>query len=186
MKRCDWCTSTEQYIEYHDTEWGVPEYDDLALFEMLCLEGAQAGLSWITILKKRENYRKAFDKFDPVKMARYTNKRKEKLLQNEGIIRNKLKVKAFVNNARAYLAVKDSGTSFSNYIWKYVDGKPIINHPKTIADVPAKTELSDQMSKALKKDGFGFVGGTIMYAFMQASGMVNDHVTSCFRHKELS
>ncbi len=185
MNRCEWCSSSELYIDYHDTEWGVPEYDDQALFEMLCLEGAQAGLSWITVLNKRENYRLAFDQFDARKMARYTDKRKAKLMTNAGIIRNRLKIKAFVNNAKAYLAIKESGMTFADYIWKYTDGKPIINHHKSMSDVPAKTELSDRMSKDLKKAGFGFVGSTILYAFMQASGMVNDHVTTCFRHQEV-
>jgi len=185
MKKCEWCLGKEIYEDYHDTEWGVPEYDDQKLFEMLCLEGAQAGLSWITVLNKREHYRKVFDGFDAKKMAKYTDKKREKLLQDPGIIRNKLKVNAFIVNAQQYLRIQKEQGSFSHYIWSFVDGKPIINKYKTLTDVPAHTPLSDAMSKQLKKDGFKFVGGTIMYAFMQACGMVNDHMTSCFRYKEL-
>jgi len=186
MHRCSWSTSSELYMDYHDTEWGVPEYNDHKLFEMICLEGAQAGLSWITVLKKRENYRIAFDQFDAEKMARYTDIKKTELMQNAGIIRNKLKIKAFVNNAKAYLSIKESGSTFSNYIWKYTEGLPKVNHHQCITQVPAKSALSDLMSKDLKQDGFGFVGSTMVYAFMQASGMINDHVTSCFRHHELT
>jgi len=185
MKRCEWCLGKEIYEDYHDTEWGVPEYDDQKLFEMLCLEGAQAGLSWITVLNKREHYRKVFDGFDAKKMARYTLKKREQLLQDPGIIRNKLKVNAFIVNAQQYLRIQKEHESFSEYIWSFVDGKPMINKFKTMADVPANTPLSDAMSKQLKKDGFKFIGSTIVYAFMQACGMVNDHTTSCFRYKEL-
>ncbi len=185
MKRCEWCIGKEIYEEYHDTEWGVPVYDDQMLFEMLCLEGAQAGLSWITVLQKREHYRKVFDGFDPTKIARYTQKKRDRLLSDPGIIRNKLKVNGFIVNAQEYLRLQDEGRSFSDYIWNFVDGKPTINRFKTMADVPANTPVSDVMSKQLKKDGFKFVGSTIVYAFMQACGMVNDHTTSCFRHKEL-
>jgi len=182
--RCEWCLSDDIYIDYHDKEWGIPEYNDQKLFEMLLLEGAQAGLSWITVLKKRENYRKAFDNFNPQKMAKYTDKRKQKLLSNPGIIRNKLKVNAFVVNAQQFLNIQQQ-QGFSQYIWDFVDGKPIVNKFKTMSDVPANTDLSDKMSKQLKKDGFKFIGSTIVYAFMQACGMVNDHVTNCYRYKEL-
>ena len=182
--RCEWCLSSDLYIDYHDNEWGVPEYDSQKLFEMLCLEGAQAGLSWITVLKKREHYRKVFDQFNPEKIARYTDKKREKLLTDPGIIRNKLKVNAFIVNAQQYLELSKT-QSFSDYIWDFVDGKPIINRYKTLEEAPANTELSDRICKQLKKDGFKFVGSTIVYAFMQASGMVNDHVTSCYRYKEL-
>lgn len=185
MKKCEWCLGKEIYEDYHDTEWGVPEYDDQKLFEMLCLEGAQAGLSWITVLNKRAHYRKVFDEFDAKKMAKYTDKKREKLLQDPGIIRNKLKVNAFIVNAQQYLRIQKEQGSFSDYIWSFVDGKPIINKYKTLADVPANTPLSDIMSKQLKKDGFKFVGSTIVYAYMQACGMVNDHMTTCFRYKEL-
>jgi len=185
MKKCEWCLGKDIYEDYHDTEWGVPEYDDQKLFEMLCLEGAQAGLSWITVLNKREHYRKVFDGFNAKKMAKYTEKKREKLLQDPGIIRNKLKVNAFIVNAQQYLRIQKEQGSFSDYIWSFVDSKPIINKCKTMADVPANTPISDQMSHQLKKDGFKFVGSTIVYAFMQASGMVNDHLTTCFRYKEL-
>ena len=181
-KRCWWCGDSEIYQDYHDNEWGIPTYDDDQLFEMLNLEGAQAGLSWITILKKRENYRKAFDNFDAKKMARYSDKKIEKLLQNEGIVRNRLKVNAFVTNAKLYVEMQKSGESFSEYLWSFVDGKPIVNKWKTTKDVPATTAQSDAMSKSLKKRGFKFVGSTICYAFMQATGMVNDHTTDCFRY----
>lgn len=183
-KRCEWCQSSQLYIDYHDEEWGVPEYDDQMLFEMLLLEGAQAGLSWITVLNKREHYRKVFENFNPEKIARYTKKKREKLLSDPGIIRNKLKVNAFIVNAQLYLDISKQ-QSFSEYIWQFVDGKPIINKYKSMKDVPANTPISDKMSKQLKKDGFKFVGSTIVYAFMQACGMVNDHTTSCFRYKEL-
>lgn len=186
MIKCEWCLGKQIYEDYHDTEWGVPEYDDQSLFEMLCLEGAQAGLSWITVLQKREHYRKVFDGFNPEKIARYTQKKREKLLSDPGIIRNKLKVNAFIVNAQQYLRLQEEGNSFHEYIWDFVDGKPTINRFKTRGRVPANTPVSDRMSKQLKKDGFKFVGSTIVYAFMQACGMVNDHTTSCYRHKELS
>lgn len=186
MNKCDWCLGKEIYEDYHDTEWGVPEYDDQTLFEMLCLEGAQAGLSWITVLQKRAHYRKVFDGFNPQKIARYTEKKRERLLKDPGIIRNKLKVNAFIVNAQTFLSMQSEGKSFNEYIWSFVDGKPIINRFKTMSEVPANTPISDVMSKQLKKDGFKFVGSTITYAFMQACGMVNDHTTNCFRHKELS
>ena len=183
--RCDWATHSEPEREYHDREWGVPNYDDRHLFEMLILEGAQAGLSWLTVLKKRESYREAFDDFDPVKIASYGDKKKAELLANPGIIRNRLKVEAAIANAQALLRITESGRSFSDYIWSFVDGEPVINHFKVMADVPAETEISRRMSKQLKKDGFKFVGPTICYAFMQATGMVNDHLTSCFRYGEV-
>lgn len=185
IKRCDWCGDDPLYQDYHDNEWGVPSYDDATLFELLLLEGAQAGLSWITILRKRENYRKAFDQFDANKIARYTSKKHEKLLQDPGIIRNKLKVAGFTKNAKAYLDILDKHDSFADFIWQFTDGKPIQNKWKSLSDIPVKTETAETMSKTLKKAGFTFVGPTICYAYMQAVGMVNDHVTTCFRYKEL-
>ncbi len=182
-QRCDWATN-ELAVAYHDAEWGVPLHDDRGLFEFLILEGAQAGLSWDTILRKRENYRKAFDDFDPAKVARYSEAKCAKLLQNEGIIRNRLKIASAVRNAKAFLAVQKEFGSFDAYIWAFVGGKPINNKLAASSQIPAKTELSDAISKDLKKRGFNFVGSTIMYAFMQATGMVNDHLSSCFRHKE--
>lgn len=182
VKRCDWCSSNELYQQYHDNEWGVPVYDDQALFEMLNLEGAQAGLSWITVLKKREHYRKVFDGFDPNKMAKYDDVKREALLSDAGIIRNKLKVNAFIVNAQLYLQMQaDSSTpSFSDFLWSFVGGKPIVNARKSLSEVPATTPASDAMSKTLKKLGFKFTGSTICYAFMQATGMVNDHTIDCF------
>jgi len=182
-KRCEWCGTEELYQRYHDEEWGVPCYDDQTLFEFLLLEGAQAGLSWWTVLQKREGYRKAFDNFNPEKIARYTPARVEKLLQNSGIIRNRLKVQSAITNARCYLDIVEEHGSFSDYMWQFVDGKPIQNRFKTLADVPVSTPESDAMSKTLKKAGFKFVGTTICYAYMQAMGMVNDHLVSCHRHK---
>jgi len=178
-KRCSWCGDDPLYQDYHDNEWGIPEYDDAKLFELLLLEGAQAGLSWITILKKRENYRKAFDHFDAKKIARYTEKKHQKLLQNEGIVRNKLKVAGFTKNAKAYLAILDSGQSFSDFIWQFVDGRTTINQWESLSQIPVNTPEAEAMSKALKKAGFTFVGPTICYAFMQAAGLVNDHVVTC-------
>jgi DNA-3-methyladenine glycosylase I len=182
--RCPWPVDA-LYITYHDTEWGVPLHDDRKLFEYLILEGAQAGLSWHTVLKKRENYRAAFDQFDPNKVARYNQSRINKLLSNAGIIRNRLKVAAAIANAQAFLTVQEEFGSFDRYIWRFVDGKPIINHRRSMKEVPAQTRESDAMSKDLKQRGFRFVGSTICYAHMQATGMVNDHLASCFRHKEL-
>ena len=182
--RCHWPTD-ELYIQYHDTEWGVPLHDDQKLFEFLVLEGAQAGLSWHTILKKRENYRQAFDQFDPQKVARYTEARIAKLLANPGIVRNKLKVRSAVLNAKAFLQVQEEFGTFDAYIWRFVNGKPIINRWKK-GQVPARTKESDAMSKDLIQRGFKFVGSTICYAHMQATGMVNDHYVECFRHAELS
>jgi len=183
MKRCTW-PSNELAIAYHDTEWGVPQHDDRKLFEFLILEGAQAGLSWDTILRKRENYREAFDGFDVNKVARYTDKKIEKLLQNEGIIRNRLKVASAVSNAQAFLKVQKEFGSFDKYIWSFIDGKPIVNKWKQTGQVPATSKESDMISKELKKRGFNFVGTTIIYAHMQATGMVNDHLVSCFRYKQ--
>ncbi|MGI1679232.1 MAG: DNA-3-methyladenine glycosylase I [Cellvibrionaceae bacterium] len=178
-KRCSWCHGDELYENYHDTEWGIPLYDDKKLFEFLLLEGAQAGLSWITVLKKREGYRKAYDDFNPEKIARYSEKKIEKLLQNPNIIRNRLKVHSAVKNAQAYLKIRESGMTFSDFLWGFVDGKPIQNKWKTMKQVPASTPLSDTLSKELKKRGFNFVGSTICYAHMQATGMVNDHMITC-------
>ncbi len=183
--RCDWCGNDPLYVQYHDEEWGVPVHDDRKHFEFLVLEGAQAGLSWITILKRREGYRRAFDDFDPVKVASYDDRKVEALLQDTGIIRNRQKVKSAINNARAFLAVQAEFGTFDQYIWSFVDDKPIINRFKTMADIPAETPLSLKLSKDLKQRGFSFVGPTIMYAHMQAIGMVNDHVVSCFRYREL-
>jgi DNA-3-methyladenine glycosylase I len=182
--RCKWAGNSEPYLGYHDLEWGLPLHDDQRLFEMINLEGAQAGLSWITILRKRDHYRKAFEDFNPEKVARYGEKKIEKLLNNEGIVRNRLKVNAVVTNAQAYLSLLESHASFDKYLWQFVEGKPIINRWKSISEVPATTSLSDAMSKDLKMKGFKFVGSTICYAFMQAVGMVNDHTTDCFRWKE--
>lgn len=177
--RCTWPGNDPLYLEYHDTEWGVPLHDDRRLFEMLILEGAQAGLSWITILRKRPAYRKAFDNFDPKKVARYDARRKRQLLANEGIVRNRLKIDAAVDNARAFLDVQREFGSFDRYIWNFVGGKPIDNRPEKMGDVPATSAESDAMSKDLKRRGFRFVGSTICYAFMQATGMVNDHLATC-------
>ena len=185
MTRCDWAKN-ELSIHYHDTEWGVPLHDNQRLFEFLILEGAQAGLSWDTVLRKRENYRLAFDGFDAEKIARYDAQKQAELLQNEGIIRNRLKIASAVQNAKGYLKIQDEFGSFDSYIWRFVDGKPIINMWKTLPEVPAKTAVSDAMSKDLKKRGFNFVGSTIMYAFMQACGLVNDHLVSCFRYGEVN
>jgi DNA-3-methyladenine glycosylase I len=184
VSRCPWPVD-DLYIAYHDTEWGVPLHDDRALFEFLILEGAQAGLSWHIILKKRENYREAFDNFDPQKVARYNKAKLDRLLANPGIIRNRLKIAAAVRNAKAFLAVQEEFGSFDRYIWRFVGGHPIINAHRRMQDVPARTRESDAMSTDLKQRGFTFVGSTICYAHMQATGMVNDHLVTCFRHKEL-
>ncbi len=180
--RCAWAGDDPLYIAYHDTEWGVPCHDERKLFEMLCLEGAQAGLSWITILRKRENYRIAFDNFDVETVAAYDDEKIASLLQDAGIVRNKLKVNAFVRNAQSLLRVQEEFGSFDAYIWGFVDGAPIVNHFTSMGEIPAQTERSLAMSKDLKKRGFTFVGPTICYAFMQATGMVNDHVVDCFRY----
>ena len=181
--RCGWCEKDDLYKEYHDFEWGNPVYDDETLFEFLVLETFQAGLSWYTILKKRENFRKAFDQFDYEKIALYNEDKVQELLQDAGIIRNKLKVRGTISNAIAFLEVQQEFGSFSKYIWEFTSGKPIDNNPKTLKDVPAVTEISDKLSKDLKKRGFKFVGSTVVYAHMQATGMVNDHVADCWtRH----
>jgi DNA-3-methyladenine glycosylase I len=184
--RCNWCGTSDIYIKYHDEEWGVPLHDDRRLFEMLCLEGMQAGLSWITILKKRENYRKAFDNFNAKKIIKYDEEKINTLLQNEGIIRNKLKINSIIRNAEAYLKIQKEYGSFDKYIWQFVNGEPIKNRWSSINENPPSTIISDIMSKDLKKKGFKFVGSTICYAFMQATGMVNNHVTNCFRYKEIN
>ncbi|CAM1352943.1 DNA-3-methyladenine glycosylase I [Tenacibaculum ascidiaceicola] len=184
-KRCFWVSDDPLYIEYHDNEWGVPVYDDDKLFEFLILETFQAGLSWITILKKRENFRKAFDNFDYKKIAKYSEDKYEELLQDAGIIRNKLKIKATITNAQLFIKVQEEFGSFSKYIWDFTNGKPIINKFKKREEVPATTEISDAISKDLKKRGFKFVGSTVIYAHMQATGMVNDHTTDCFRYHEV-
>lgn len=181
--RCDWCFASDLYKKYHDEEWGKPVYDDESLFEFLILETFQAGLSWITILNKRENFRTAFDHFDYKKIAAYSEEKIESLLQDSGIIRNKLKIRATISNAQAFIKVQEEFGSFSDYIWKFTNGKPIDNNPKTLKDVPATTPLSDEISKDLKKRGFKFVGSTVIYAQMQATGMVNDHIEDCFTRK---
>jgi DNA-3-methyladenine glycosylase I len=186
MRRCTWCGDDPLYRDYHDREWGVPLHDDRALFEFLILEGAQAGLSWITILRKRENYRAAFDGFDAARVARYDANKIESLLQNPGIVRNRLKVSAAVTNAQTFLEVQGEFGSFDAFLWRFVDGKPKQNTWHRPAEIPASTPESDAMSKELKRRGFKFAGSTICYAHMQATGMVNDHVMDCFRHKELA
>lgn len=182
--RCPWAVGPE-YIAYHDREWGVPVHDDRLLFEFLILEGAQAGLSWITILKKRQNYREAFDNFDPAIVARYGKRKQQSLLANPGIVRNRLKIESSIQNARSFLAVQQAFDSFDKYIWSFVEGQPRQTNRKSFKEVPARTGESDAMSKDLKRRGFKFVGTTICYAFMQAVGMVNDHLVDCFRHSEL-
>ncbi len=181
--RCPWAGSDPLYIAYHDREWGVPLHDDRALFEMLVLEGAQAGLSWLTILRKREHYRRAFDGFDPAKVARYTPARVARLLQDPGIVRNRLKVQSAVNNARRFLDVQAAFGSFDAYVWRFVDGRPRVNAWKTLTDIPARTPDSDRLSADLQHRGFTFVGSTICYAHMQATGMVNDHLVDCARYR---
>ncbi|TXH00400.1 MAG: DNA-3-methyladenine glycosylase I [Rhodocyclaceae bacterium] len=185
MERCPWCEGFDLYRDYHDREWGVPLRDDRALFELLILEGAQAGLSWSTVLKKREHYRHVFDGFDPERIARYDAAKVAALLADPGIIRNRAKVAATIGNAQAWLAMRAAGQSFSDFLWQFVGGQPIVNHWQSMAEVPAKTAQSNTMSKALAKAGFKFVGSTICYAFMQASGMVNDHLLTCPRHAEV-
>ena len=185
-KRCEWCTGTDLMTEYHDTEWGVPVHDDAKLFEFLILDAFQAGLSWLTILKKRGNFKKAFDNFNYRKIALYDTKKINSLLQDEGIIRNKLKVNAAVINARAFLEIQREFGSFDKYIWQFSGGKPVRNKWKSIKQIPPRTEQSDAMSKDLKERGFKFVGSTICYAFMQAAGMVNDHLDYCYRYREIN
>lgn len=184
-KRCSWPGNDPLYLKYHDEEWGKPVYEDQKLFEFLILECFQAGLSWITILRKRENFRKAFDQFDFEKVAQYDEAKISELLEDKGIIRNKLKVRAAVSNAQAFIKIREEFGSFNKWIWAFTGGKPIINHFERNEDVPATTELSDRISEELKKRGFKFVGSTVVYAHMQATGMVNDHLTTCFRHSEL-
>ncbi|MHA2273386.1 MAG: DNA-3-methyladenine glycosylase I [Candidatus Hodarchaeales archaeon] len=185
INRCEWAGSDPLMISYHDEEWGVPVHNDKELFEFLILEGAQAGLSWTTILNRREGYRQAFADFDILKVARFSEKDFERLLQDPGIIRNKLKVRSAINNAQRVISIQEELESFDQYIWEFVDSQPVQNHFKKLADIPAFTDLSTTMSKSLKKRGFTFVGPTICYAYMQAVGMVNDHLTKCFRHKEI-
>lgn len=183
--RCEWCGTDPLYAAYHDDEWGVPVHDDRRLFELLTLEGAQAGLSWLTILRKRESYRKAFYAFDPARVATCTEEDVARLLADAGIVRNRLKIESAIKNARGVLAVQEEYGSLDTYLWRYVDGIPEQNAWRSMSELPARTELSDAMSKDLKKRGFNFVGSTICYAFMQAVGMVNDHTVDCFRHKEI-
>ncbi len=185
MIRCEWSGSDPLYIAYHDREWGVPVHDDRLLFEFLILEGAQAGLSWLTILKKRDNYRKAFDNFDFERIANYTETELKRLLADSGIVRNRLKINSAIKNAQGVLAIQEEYESLDSYLWRFIDGTPIQNARKSMAELPAKTELSEAMSRDLKKRGFNFVGPTICYAFMQAVGMVNDHTTDCFRYQEI-
>lgn len=182
--RCAWAKN-DLAIAYHDREWGVPQHDDRVLFEFLILEGAQAGLSWDTILRKRENYRAALDNFDPTKIARYDKRKLQSLMKNEGLVRNRLKIESLVKNAKAFLEVQKDFGSFDQYIWPFVGGQPRVNKPRKVADVPARTTESDAMSKALQKRGFTFVGSTICYAFMQAVGMMNDHLVDCFRYRQV-
>jgi DNA-3-methyladenine glycosylase I len=186
LKRCPWPKQDPLYVAYHDEEWGVPEYDDRALYEKLILDGFQAGLSWITILRKRDNFRRAFDGFEPAKIARYTPKRVEKLMQDADIVRNRMKIEGTILSARAWLEVMEKGPGFSRLLWDFVDGKPKVNNFRSTRQVPAETAISRKMSKELAGRGFKFVGPTIVYAFMQAVGMVNDHVTSCHRHAPLA
>lgn len=185
MRRCPWAGDEPSYVKYHDDEWGVPVWDDRRLFEFLILEGAQAGLSWITILKRREGYREAYEGFDPARVARFDARKKALLLKNVGIIRNRLKIESSVKNAQAFLRIQDAFGGFAPYQWGFVNGKPIQNKRRAMSDVPATTEESDRLSKDLKKRGFTFVGSTIVYAHMQAVGMVNDHLITCFRHRPL-
>ncbi len=185
IQRCWWCGDDELYQQYHDQEWGEPQHDERLLFEFLCLEGAQAGLSWITILRKREHYRQVFDNFNAEKIAVYGDRKIADLLTDPGIVRNKLKVNGFVKNARAYLNMRDQGESLHDYLWNYVDGEPLQNNWRSMDQVPANTKISDSIAKDLKKRGFTFVGSTICYAFMQAAGLINDHLVGCYRHREL-
>ena len=185
VKRCPWCSGSDLYIKYHDEEWGVPVFDDHTLFEFLVLESAQAGLSWLTVLKRRENYRKAYDNFNPDKVASYDDKKVEELVSNPGIIRHKGKIEASINNAKYFIEIQREYDSFSDYLWEFVDYKPIVNQFTDLTEVPGKTSLSKKISKDLKKRGFKFVGPTIVYAYLQAVGIVNDHLTSCFRYDEI-
>jgi len=186
IKRCAWCSSDPQYVAYHDEEWGVPLHNDRRLFEMLILEGTQAGLSWLTILRKRDNYREAFDNFDARRIASYGKEDIDRLMQNTGIVRNRLKIEASVKNARGFLQLLEEYPSFTSYLWRYVDDVPVQNRWHSIGEIPSQTRVSEQMSRDLKNHGFNFVGPTICYAFMQAVGMVNDHTVDCFRHGEIA
>jgi len=185
MKRCPWGVEDELYVKYHDEEWGVPVHDDIKQFEFLVLESAQAGLSWLTVLRKRENYRKAYDNFDPLIISKYNGKKIKKLLNNPGIIRNKMKIEASINNAKRFLEIQKEFGSFDRYIWSFTDYKQVVNKWKSIEEIPSKTELSDMISKDLKERGFTFVGSTIIYAHLQAVGIVNDHIVSCFRYSQV-
>lgn len=185
LNRCPWCGTDELYVRYHDEEWGIPVHDDKKHFEFLVLESAQAGLSWLTILRKRENYRKAYDGFDVEKVAQYDENKINELLQNSGIIRNRRKIEASINNARQFLKVQKEFGSFDNYIWSFVDYKPVVNCWENIHQLPARSELSDRVSKDLKSRGFKFLGSTIIYAHLQATGLINDHLVSCFRYNEI-
>ena len=184
LKRCGWCGDDRLYMDYHDNEWGVPNYDDDSLFEFLLLEGAQAGLAWITVLRKREGFRMAFDGFDAEKIARYGKRQVNRLLKDPSIIRNRLKIESSITNAQAFLSIQQRHDSFSDYVWQFVDGTPRQNRFRSKGKVPATTRQSDAMSRQMKKDGFRFVGSTICYAYMQATGMVNDHLVNCFRHED--
>lgn len=185
LKRCDWPGEDPEYIKYHDEEWGVPVHDDRKHFEFLILEGAQAGLSWITILRRREGYKKAYDNFDPKKAARYDESKIQSLIKDKAIIRNKLKIRSSVKNAQVFLDIQEEFGSFDTYIWRFVDGNPVTNSPKDMSEVPATSLLSDAVSKDLKKRGMSFVGSTIIYAHLQATGVINDHVINCFRYNEI-
>ncbi len=185
MKRCGWCGDDPLYVAYHDEEWGVPVHDDRHMFELLVLEGAQAGLAWITILRKREAYRKAFRGFEPAKVARFGEKDVARLLADAGIVRNRLKVASAIRNANAYLEVQAQHGTFCDYLWGFVDGRPVVNRWRDLSEIPPRSELSDRISKDLKQRGFNFVGSTIVYAHLQSAGLVNDHLTSCYRHREL-
>lgn len=185
-KRCPWCEGTEIYLAYHDEEWGTPVHDDRVQFEFLVLEAAQAGLSWLTVLRKRDSYRAAYDDFDVAKVARYGKRKTDSLLADPGIIRNRLKVEASINNAARFIEVQEEFGSFDRYLWGFVDGRPVRNHWKDLSEVPARTELSDRVSKDLKERGFRFVGSTIIYSHLQATGLVNDHLVDCFRYRELA
>lgn len=182
-RRCDWCGTDPLYVAYHDQVWGRPEYDDRALFEKLCLDGQQAGLSWLTILRKQDNYRAAYDGFEPTAIARYDDAKIQELLQNAGIVRNRLKVESIIRNARGYLALQDAGHGFADFLWQFVDGRPHQNAWRSMAEVPVTTPEAEAMSRALRQRGFNFVGPTIVYAFMQATGMVNDHLVQCPAHQ---
>lgn len=182
MERCPWCGTDELYVKYHDEEWGVPVHDDRKHFEFLVLESAQAGLNWLTVLRKRENYRKAYDGFDPLKVSNYDEEKYNELLNNKGIIRNKLKIRASINNARYFIKIQQEFGSFDKYIWSFVNNEQVVNNWKDISEVPATSELSDRVSADLKKRGFKFLGSTIVYAHLQATGLINDHITSCFRY----